>query len=173
MALRKILIDGDPTLRMKSKPVTVFDNNLVELFKDMEETMEKANGAGISAVQVGVLKRAFVIVENKKNVWIVNPEILASRGKNKVVLEGCLSVPDRCGIVEIRPNEVDVRYQDINGKTVERTIVGFSAKAFCHEYDHLDGILYIDRASKMYDSYDDYYAERDKQKEKSNKQKKD
>ena len=173
MALRKILEDGDPVLRKKSKEVKVFDASLVELFKDMEDTLKKADGAGISAVQVGVLKRAFIVLDKKGFVNVVNPQILSTKGSYKKLIEGCLSVPGKCGEVE-RPNEVVARFQDLEGNFVERTFTGFNAKAFCHEYDHLDGILYTDKALKMFDSYEDYYDYLDKQeqKEKKNKTKK-
>lgn len=161
MALRNVLKQNDPVLRKKSKEVTVFDSSLVNLFKDMEDTLKKEDGAGISAVQVGVLKRAFIIIDKKELVYVVNPQILSTKGKYKNLIEGCLSVPNKCGEVE-RPNEVVAKFQDLNGNFVERTFVGFSAKAFCHEYDHLDGILYIDKAIRMFDSYDEYYDYQDK-----------
>lgn len=157
MATRKVLHDEDPILRKKSKEVTAFDDNLKALFDDMHETVRREDGAGLSAVQVGVLKRAFVVLANKKEfVNVVNPTIISSSGSCKTKIEGCLSVPDRCGLVE-RPSLVVAKYQDLNGNWIERTFEGFYAKAFCHEYDHLDGILYTDRAYKMFDSYDDYY----------------
>lgn len=173
MALRKIIHDGDPVLRKKSKEVTVFDSALENLFKDMEETLKKEDGAGISAVQVGVLKRAFIVLDKKGLVYVVNPQILSTSGSYKKLIEGCLSVPGKCGEVE-RPNEVIARFQDLKGNFVERTFTGFNAKAFCHEYDHLDGILYTDKAIRMFDSYEDYYSYLDKkeQKEKKSKSKK-
>ena len=171
MAIRKILHEGDETLRKKSKEVVVFSSSLTELLKDMEETMVKADGAGLSAVQVGILKRAFVMMDKKDKVWVVNPVILSKSGKN-LKIEGCLSVPDKCGLVE-RPNEILVKYQDEKGNFIERKFTGFSAKAFCHEYDHLDGILYTDRATKMFNNYDEYFSFKEKveKKEKKNKTK--
>jgi len=171
MATRKILLDGDELLRKKSKPVLVFDNNLKELLKDMEETMIKNDGAGLAAPQVGILKRCFVMLDkNHKPVYIINPEIISSSGKNKYLLEGCLSLPEICGEVE-RPNEVNVVYQDVNGNKQEKTFTAFQAKTFCHENDHLDGILYKDRAIKMYKSYDEYFKIKEKREKKEAKKK--
>ena len=164
MAIRKVIHDGDPVLRKKSKEVINFDSGLKELFDDMLETLKKENGAGISAVQVGVLKRAFIVIDNKDFVFVINPSILSSSGSCKTKIEGCLSVPDRCGLVD-RPNVVVAKFQDLKGNWIERTFKGFNAKAFCHEYDHLDGILYTDRATRMFDSYEDYYEYKDKIKE--------
>ena len=171
MAIRKILLDGDDLLRKKSKPVLVFDNNLKELLKDMEETMNKNDGAGLAAPQVGILKRCFVMLDkNHKPIWVINPEIVASSGQNKYLLEGCLSLPEVCGEVE-RPNEVKVTYQDVNGEKQEKTFTAFQAKTFCHELDHLDGILYKDRAKKMYKSYDEYFKLKEKRERKEAKKK--
>ena len=171
MATRKILLDGDDLLRKKSKPILVFDNNLKELLKDMEETMHKNDGAGLAAPQVGILKRCFVMLDkNHKPVWVINPEIISSSGKNKYLLEGCLSLPNICGEVE-RPNEVKVIYQDVDGNKQEKTFTGFQAKTFCHENDHLDGILYKDRAIKMYKSYDEYFKLKEKRERKEAKKK--
>ena len=171
MAIRKILLDGDELLRKKSKPVMVFDNNLKELMTDMEETMKKNDGAGLAAPQVGILKRCFVMLDkNYKPEWVINPEILSSSGQNKYLLEGCLSLPEICGEVE-RPNEVKVSYNDINGNKVEKTFTAFQAKTFCHELDHLDGILYKDKAIKMYKSYDEYFKLKEKREKKEAKKK--
>ncbi len=155
MALRKIITEEDPILRKKSKVVTVFDANLKELFKDMLDTVNKAQGAGISAVQVGILKRMFIIFDHKDPVFIVNPELIKYSGINKITMEGCLSLPGKWGDVE-RPNKVWVKYQDQDGNIVENKFTGFVAKAFCHEYDHLDGILYVDKADKLFNSYEEY-----------------
>lgn len=174
MAIRKILTEGDEVLRKKSKPVVNFDKGLKDLFQDMEETLIKADGAGISAVQVGILKRAFIVREKKKFIYVVNPEIISTSGSCKYKAEGCLSVPEKVGEVE-RPDEVVAKFQDLDGNYVERTFKGFNAKAFCHEYDHLDGILYIDKASVMFENYDEYFKfreKREKEKEKENKKSK-
>lgn len=147
--IRKIIFDTDPTLRKISKPVTVFGQRLAELLEDMAETMHKADGAGLAAVQIAVLKRVFVIDVGNGLVEFINPEIIKTSGKNKIKQEACLSVPGRYGIVE-RPQNVWARYQDRNGEYHEIQLTGYAAKAFCHEFDHLNGILYTDIAKKMY-----------------------
>ena len=169
MALRKILTEEDPLLRKKSKPVTVFDSSLRELLSDMDETMIKAEGTGIAAIQVGVLKRAFIVADRKEKVYVINPEIIKEEGHYKKQLEGCLSLPGKCGLVD-RPNEIVARFQDLDGNVVERSFVGWIAKAFSHEYDHLDGILYSDRATKMFDNYDEYYKYKEEQEKKEKKE---
>ena len=135
-------------MRKISKPVKEFDERLHILLDDMADTMYKADGAGLSAVQVGVLKRAFVIDVGKGIVEFINPELIKSSGKNKIKEEGCLSVPGKYGYVD-RPETVWVKYQDRFGNMVEDKLKGYAAKAFCHEYDHLDGILFIDKATKI------------------------
>ena len=145
---RIIIKETDPTLRKISKPVKEFDERLHVLLDDMADTMYKADGAGLSAVQVGVLKRAFVIDVGKGIVEFINPELIKSSGKNKIKEEGCLSVPGKYGYVD-RPETVWVKYQDRFGNMVEDKLKGYAAKAFCHEYDHLDGILFIDKATKI------------------------
>ena len=150
MARRNILKIGDETLRKKSKPVEVFDDRLKELVDDMFETMHKAPGAGLAAVQVGVLKRVFVVNTGKGDMLFINPEIIETSGKNKIKYEACLSVPGKYGVVD-RPNKVKIKYQDINGNVEEKTYSGYTCLAICHEYDHLDGILYSDKATAMYE----------------------
>lgn len=145
---RKIILEGDPVLRKISKPVTVFDEHLHELLSDMADTMYYADGAGLSAVQVGVLKRAFVIDVGNGVQEFINPKIEKSEGINKIKEEGCLSIPDKFGYVE-RPEHVWVAYQDRNGNFKQEKLSGYAAKAFCHENDHLDGILFIDKATKL------------------------
>ena len=147
--IRKIIFDNDDTLRKVSKEVVNFDSHLAELLDDMRETMYKADGAGLSAVQVSVLKRVFVIDAGGGYKEFVNPVILKTAGKNKIKREGCLSVPGRYGIVD-RPEHVWAKYQDRNGNWHETELSGFEAKAFCHEFDHLNGILYTDIAKKIY-----------------------
>lgn len=150
MAIRKILTENDPTLRKKSKPVTEFDASLAELLEDMAETMYKADGAGISAVQVGVLKNVFVTDTGSGKTEFVNPAIVKQSGVNKIKKEGCLSVPGKWGMVE-RPEKVWVTYQDRYGNQCADKLHGYAAKAFCHEYDHLQGVLYTDIAYEMHE----------------------
>lgn len=146
---RRIVREGDPVLRKISKPVTEFNSRLHELLEDMADTMYKADGAGLSAVQVGVLKRVFVIDVGNGIMEFINPVLKKSSGVNKIKEEGCLSVPDKYGFVE-RPEHVWVSYYDRNGNFIEeQKLSGYAAKAFCHEYDHLDGILFIDKATKI------------------------
>jgi len=155
MAIRKILSikNDEETLRKVSKPVEKFDQKLHELLDDMAETMYKAPGAGISAVQVGVLRRCFVIDTGKRKLEFVNPEIVRTSGENKIVNEGCLSVPydymEESLYKVRRPNIVRAKFFDRNGNPQEIKLTGYEAKAFCHEYDHLDGILFVDWAKKQ------------------------
>ena len=163
MAIRNIVKEGDELLRKKSKPVVDFDKNIHMLLDDMVETMHKAEGAGLAAVQVGVLKRVFVMHAGKEIRECINPKIIKEEGENKIKVEGCLSVPGKCGTVD-RPEKVWVEYQDRNGNKVNKKFTGFEAKCFCHESDHLDGILYIDRATKMFKDRNEY-GEYEKKKE--------
>ena len=151
MAIRQILKIGDDTLRKKSKPVEVFDDRLKQLADDMFETMHKAPGAGLAAVQVGVLKRMFVVNTGRGDMLFINPEILETRGKNKIKYEACLSVPGKFGEVD-RPNKVRIRYQNLNGEWFEKTYDGYTCLAICHEYDHLEGVLYSDKAIRMHNN---------------------
>lgn len=149
MATRKILnINNEEELfflRKVSRPVEVFDARLAQLLDDMLETTKKADGAGLSAVQVGVLKRVFVAMDETGHfVEYVNPEILEQSGSCPILEEGCLSVPKYYGLVK-RPNKVVVKAYDRNGKEFTRECTGFSAKAVAHEYDHLEGTLFIDK----------------------------
>ncbi len=149
MAIRKIVELGDEKLRKHAKPVEKFDLRLRILLKDMADTMYKANGVGLAAPQVGILRRAVVVDvgnEESRLFELVNPEIIAFEGEQEGP-EGCLSIPGRSGIVK-RPNKVTVRAQDSRGNPMEITAEGFLARAFCHEIDHLDGILYIDKMER-------------------------
>lgn len=155
MAIRKILLitKDEETLRKISKPVEKFDSKLHELLDDMAETMYKANGAGLAAVQVGVLRRAFVIDTGKRKLEFINPEIVRTGGVNKIVNEGCLSVPH--GFIKdedskvLRPNTVRAKYFDRDGNEQQIKLTGYEAKAFCHEFDHLNGIVFTDWAVKQ------------------------
>lgn len=149
MAIRKIVELGDEKLRKHAKPVEKFDLRLRLLLKDMADTMYKANGVGLAAPQVGILRRAVVVDvgEDEPQLFeLVNPEIIAFEGEQEGP-EGCLSVPGRSGIVK-RPEKVTIRAQDGRGNPIEITADGFLARAFCHEIDHLDGILYIDKMER-------------------------
>jgi peptide deformylase len=143
VGIRKIVTLGDEALRKVAKPMTKFDIRLWLLLKDMADTMYKAEGAGLAAPQVGILRRVVVVDDGNGLVELVNPEIIASEGE-QCGPEGCLSIPGRQGIV-CRPLKVTVRAQDRNGKFFEKTGEGLLARAFCHETDHLNGELYIDK----------------------------
>lgn len=146
MAIRKIVEIGDEKLRKHCKPVEKFDLRLRILLKDMADTMYKAEGVGLAASQVGILRRAVVVDVGEGLIELINPEILHVEGE-QTGAEGCLSVPGRSGIVT-RPNIVTVRAQNRNGEFFETTAEGFQARAFCHEIDHLDGVLYVDKMER-------------------------
>ncbi len=145
MAIRNIVTLGDEALRKHCKPQEKFDRRLATLLKDMTDTMYKAEGVGLAAPQVGILRRVAVvdITEDHSGLLeLINPEIIERDG-SQTGREGCLSLPGRQGIVT-RPMKVKVRFQDRKGETYELETEGFEARAICHELDHLDGQLYID-----------------------------
>lgn len=158
MAILKIITEEDETLRKKSKPVTEITPRIIQLLDDMADTLRRANGVGLAAVQVGILRRIYIIdigVEDGKSniIEFINPEIIKTEG-NQQEAEGCLSVPGKCGITS-RPAKVTVRAQDRKGNFFEYTGEDLFARCLCHEYDHLDGILYTDNVLEMLDP-DDY-----------------
>ena len=144
MALRKIVTQGEPCLNKVCRPVTEFNSRLHALLDDMQDTLADANGAGLAAPQVGVLRRICIVMDEYSGEYLelVNPEIIAQSGE-QTGLEGCLSVPGKWGIVT-RPNVVRVRAQDRNGDWFEAEGEGLTARAFCHEIEHLDGHLYVE-----------------------------
>ena len=144
MAIRNIVQIGDDVLRKKSFEVTDFGEKTWQLLDDMKETLIKANGAGLAAPQVGVLRRVFIVMVDDAYFECINPVILSQKGKQRGE-EGCLSVRGKYGAVA-RPNQVVVKAFDRNGKPFTVKAEGFLARAFCHEYDHLDGIIYVDKA---------------------------
>lgn len=147
MAIRNVVQIGDETLRKKSFPVESFDESLWTLLDDMKETLRKEEGVGLAAPQVGVLRRV-VIVDVKEGFFeLVNPKIISEKGE-QCGWEGCLSVRGKRGVVS-RPMKVKVSYQDRKGGQKVLQAKGFFARAVCHELDHLDGILYIDRAQHV------------------------
>ena len=148
---RRILKLGDENLRKSAKPMTKFDLRLHLLLRDMADTMYKSEGVGLAAPQVGILRRVVVIDVGNGLVELVNPEIIASEGENGGP-EGCLSIPGRRGFV-VRPMKVTVRAQDRKGKPFEVTGEDFFARALCHEIDHLDGVMYVDKMDhEIFDS---------------------
>ena len=155
MALRTVLKDGDPALRRSCRPYTDFGTRLHELLDDMAETMVKENGVGLAAPQVGVLRRCCVVLEtnvaedeDEYIIELVNPEIIAFDGE-QTGGEGCLSFPGVYGEVT-RPEHVVVRAQDRNGEFFEVEGYGLTARAFCHEIDHLNGTCFVDKADHIY-----------------------
>ena len=149
MALRTILTDGDPALHKACRPVTNFDQRLHDLLDDLKETLANANGAGLAAPQVGILRRAVIVVDAEDNMLeLVNPEIISQEGEQEG-FEGCLSVPGYWGYVK-RPAWVKVRAHDRNGNEFETEGTGMTARCFCHELAHLDGQLYTDLADRIY-----------------------
>ena len=144
MATRNIITDGDDRLLKKSRPVESFDAKLHTLLDDMAETMYQAEGVGLAAVQVGILRRVVVIDCGEGKLELINPKIIGQSGEQEEV-EGCLSYPGEAWYVK-RPASVIVEAQDRYGKTYRAKGTGLLARAFCHEIDHLDGIVYKQKA---------------------------
>ena len=154
MAILKIVTKEDEILRKKSKPVDVINDRIITLLDDMKDTLIKTGGVGLAAVQVGILRRIFIIdtspEEGKHNIIeFINPEIIDKKGNQKEI-EGCLSIPGEYGLTS-RPMTVTVKATDRNGKEFTYTGSELYGRCLCHEYDHLDGILYIDHALEMYE----------------------
>ena len=154
MALRNVLTEENKTLYKTSRPVVKFDERLHTLLDDMTETLVHANGVGLAAPQVGVLRRAVIVMETNVPegeepyfIELLNPEIVSAEVE-QCGSEGCLSVPDQYGLVK-RPQKVRVRAQDRNGNWFEAEGEGLTARCFCHEIDHLNGILFTSLAERM------------------------
>lgn len=143
MALREIVKGNDPILKKVCRSVLNFDERLWQVLDDMAETMYEADGVGLAASQVGILRRYCIVDVGDGLIELINPVIVEQSGK-QCDEEGCLSFPSRYGKVE-RPQKVTVRAQDRNGKTFTVTADGLKARAFCHEIDHLNGIVFLDR----------------------------
>ena len=146
MAIRQIFKNDAECLYKKCRPVERFDKKLSDLIDDMADTMYDANGVGLAAPQVGILRRAVVIDVGDGLVELVNPVIVESDGQQSGP-EGCLSIPGRSGVVT-RPNHVKVQAQDADGNAIELEAEEFFARAVCHELDHLDGVLYVDKMDR-------------------------
>ena len=142
MGLRKILTDQDPALHKVCRPVEKFDRKLHKLLDDMAETMQDANGVGLAAPQVGILRRVVVVDLGDQILELINPTLLETDGE-QIGAEGCLSVPGKYGLVK-RPYYAKVRAQDRNGNWFEAEGEELIARCFCHELDHLDGIVYTE-----------------------------
>jgi len=146
MAIRNIVTVGDDVLRKTCRTQLTFDEKLAMLLDDMAETMYDAEGVGLAAPQIGILRRICVVDVGDGLIELVNPVIIEADG-SQIGTEGCLSVPGKFDEVE-RPMNVTVRAQNRKGENIVIKAEGFKARAFCHEIDHLDGILYIDKAIK-------------------------
>ncbi|MBQ3483267.1 MAG: peptide deformylase [Clostridia bacterium] len=154
MAKLNIRRIGDDALRKVCRPVEEITPRIVTLLDDMVDTMRAADGCGLAAPQVGILRRIAVVeVEEGKVIELINPQIIATAGEQQE-LEGCLSIPGRSGVTK-RPRHVTVRAMDRNGKVFEVSGSDLLARALCHEIDHLDGHLFVDRAVRMLDEGDD------------------
>jgi peptide deformylase len=154
MALRNLLFEGDAALRKQCRPVTDFNPRLHQLLDDMRDTLDEANGVGLAASQVGVLRRVVLVIETNVDedeqeyvIELINPEIIDEDGE-QTGAEGCLSFPGKYGVVS-RPDRVRVRAQDRNGEFFEAEGTGMTARCFCHEIDHLNGIVFIDHVQRM------------------------
>ena len=149
MAILKILKDDDPMLRKVSREVDEITPRIITLLDDMKDTLHKANGAGLAAPQVGVLRRVVLVETEKGKLYeMINPVIIERSEELQHEIEGCLSLPNRWGITE-RPKKVTVKAMDRNGKYYTLTGTDLLARAICHETDHLDGVLYSDKALRM------------------------
>ncbi|GHV00609.1 peptide deformylase [Clostridia bacterium] len=146
MAIRTVFKLGDPMLRQTSRPVEAFDARLAQLMDDLADTMRKEGGIGLAAAQVGILRRAAVVENEGKFYELINPVVVNTSGEC-ADSEGCLSVPDRRERIT-RPELVTVRAYNRKGEASEITVRGYTARAFLHEIDHMDGVLFIDRATE-------------------------
>lgn len=154
MALRTILTKEEPVLYKESRTVTEFNSRLHQLLDDMADTLIESGGVGLAAPQVGILKKAVLVIETNVEededeyiIELINPEIIETEGE-QTGAEGCLSVPGEFGIVT-RPMRVKVKAQDRDGEWFEVEGEGLTARCFCHEIDHLSGVLFTTKAERM------------------------
>ncbi len=147
MAIRNIIQYDDERLMKRSREVDKINSRIKLLIEDLKQTLAEAGGIGIAAVQVGVLRRVAVINDNDEIIVLINPEIKKTEGEQEVS-EGCLSFPGQFGIVK-RPAEVTITAMNENGETIMYTKNELLARAFCHELDHMDGIVFVDKAERM------------------------
>ena len=163
MALRKIVVQGEDCLNKVCRPVTEFNRRLHLLMDDLLDTLSEAGGAGLAAPQVGVLRRACVVMDDDTEEYIelINPSIIAQSGE-QTGPEGCLSVPGKWGLVT-RPNYVRVRAQDRDGKWFEVEGEGLTARCYCHELEHLDGHLYTEHIDRFLtdEEVEEYFSQED------------
>lgn len=147
MALRQLRLKGDEILQKKTKPVKEITPSIIQLLDDMKQTMDEKDGVGIAAPQVGVLRRIAVVAHEEEFYELINPEIIEENGTQNCN-EACLSVEGLCGDV-VRPLEITVRYMNRDWEEKTVTVDDFMASVFCHEIDHLDGVLYTDKAENV------------------------
>ena len=162
MAIRKIVVQGDSILTKRCRPVTDFNRRLHILLDDMKDTLAEAQGAGLAAPQVGILRRAVIVLDdNEEFLELINPEIILQEGEQEGA-EGCLSVPGKWGMVT-RPYRVKVRAQDRFGAWFEREGEELTARCFCHEIEHLDGHLYVEHIDHFLteEELEEYFGEED------------
>ncbi len=152
MAIRNIVLEGDDVLRKKCRPVEKFDERLHMILDDMRETLIEADGVGLAAPQIGILRRIAIVDVGDGLCELINPVIMKTSGEQTEV-EACLSCPGKAGIT-VRPMNVSVQAFDRHGNLFSIEGEGLKARAFCHEIDHLDGILFIDKAIEMLDCDD-------------------
>ena len=157
MGLRKILTDKEPALHKVCKPVEKFDWRLHKLLNDMADTLEESNGVGLAAPQVGILRRVVLVDNGEEVLELINPTIIETDGE-QVGPEGCLSVPGKYGLVK-RPYYAKVRAQDRYGEWFEAEGEELTARCFCHELDHLDGILYTEVMERFLEEEELIYDE--------------
>lgn len=164
MALRKIVVQGEDCLNKVCRPVTEFNRRLHLLMDDLLDTLSEAGGAGLAAPQVGVLRRACVVMDDDTEEYIelINPSIIAQSGE-QTGPEGCLSVPGKWGLVT-RPNYVRVRAQDRDGKWFEVEGEGLTARCYCHELEHLDGHLYTELIDRFLtdEEVEEYFSQEER-----------
>ena len=169
MALRKILTQGDPSLEKACRPVEKFDQKLHWLLDDLKETLTTAGGVGLAAPQIGILRRVVVVEDDQEQmIELVNPELVAQEG-GQDRLEGCLSIPGMWGKVK-RPTWVKVRAQDRNGGFFEVTGEEMVARCFCHELEHLEGHVFIERVDRIYSNEEVERIMEEAEKERKGKQ---
>ena len=148
MALRNMVYSNEPLIRKKSRPVVDFDENLWQTLDDMYETMKKEDGVGLAAPQIGLLRQIVVIEANGMKLELINPKITATSGSQES-FEGCLSVKEYNGLV-IRPYKVSIEAYDRYANLFKMSVEGMMSTIFCHEIDHLSGILFTDKARELY-----------------------
>lgn len=160
MAIRQIRIEGDPILRKKTREVSKVDDRIITILNDMEDTLYDADGLGLAAPQVGILRKIVVIDMRDGNgiIKMINPNIIEKSGKLQLNTEGCLSVPEKSGYVR-RPENLTVEYLDESGERHSMYCEGYKAVCVSHELDHLDGILYIDKIAELSDEEIEFIEE--------------